>query len=94
MGCPEVVRLHQDRDRRAERACMCGILALPRSHGFSGRPYTKYGFSLVALEYDRALLKDRAMRHAIHLVRFNNNQFELSATPMDVRYVRSSSPAT
>jgi len=47
--------------------------------------YTKYGFSLVALEYYRALLKDRAMRHAIHLARFNNNQFGLSPTPMDLR---------
>ncbi len=56
--------------------------------------YTKYGFSLVALEYYWALLKDRAMRHAIHLARFNNNQFGLSPTPMDIRYVRRSSPAS
>jgi hypothetical protein len=50
--------------------------------------YTKYGFSLVALEYYRALLKDRALRHAIHLARFKDNQFGLSPIPMDVRYVR------
>jgi hypothetical protein len=56
--------------------------------------YDRFGFSLIALKHYRALLKNRGMRHAIHLVRFNNDRFELSPKPLDINYVSSASPAT
>jgi hypothetical protein len=56
--------------------------------------YAKYGFSLITLNHYRALLKNRDMQHAIHLVRFNNDRFELSPKPLDIRYISNANPAS
>ena len=50
---------------------------------------TQHDFSFAALDYYQGLLRDRAMRHATHLVRFKNTQFDVESTPMDIRYASS-----
>lgn len=46
-------------------------------------------YSIVALQlYDR-LLKDRGMRNDIHFVTFDDEKFEVSAVPMDIRYLNT-----
>lgn len=49
----------------------------------------KHDFSFAALDYYQALLRDRAMRHSTHLVRFKSNQFDVESTAMEIRYASS-----
>jgi hypothetical protein len=47
-------------------------------------------YSIVALQLYEGLLKDRAMRNDIHLVTFEDEKFEVSEAPLDIRYLNNS----
>jgi hypothetical protein len=46
-------------------------------------------YSIVALQLYERLLKDRGMRNDIHFVTFDDEKFEVSPVPMDLRYLKS-----
>jgi len=53
---------------------------------------TDVTYSIVALGLYERLLKDRSMRNDIHFATFGDEKFEVSAMPLDIRYLNSPTP--